>query len=134
MEIFWFYLAIIDKPIISGNSPQCSPSLMSLKHACTKSAEAGNWEDSMQFHLTKNDKHDDNINGLQVACVRNFSDVEQQKSLLEATRTCGSTQLEYGGISRKRFALYDHIYPAKEKNDSKFLNNHNFVKLHYLYN
>jgi hypothetical protein len=82
---------------------------MSLKHACTKNAEVGNWSDSMQVHFIENDRSNVDVNDIKVSCTREFPDMAERKSLLEARETCGSTRIEHSGISETELGLYDHI-------------------------
>ena len=94
---------------------------------CTQNAEVGNWSNSMQAHFIENDKSSEDVNGLQVSCTREFSDVVESKSLLEARETCGLTRIKYSGISEKEFGLYDHIPTINRRKDGKF---QGFISIH----
>ena len=61
------------------------------------------------MNFIENNEDIEAMNGLQIGCIREFTGVENQRSLIEAKEACASTMIEYGGISNTTMALYDHI-------------------------
>ena len=108
-SIFIFKTAITENPVLSGGSPQCSPSLSSLQDTCIKNAEHGAWNDSIHVNFKKFNVNDEAMNGLQVECVREFTGMDKQMSLTDAKKACASTSIEYAGVSETIMSLYDHV-------------------------
>ena len=112
---------VVEHPVISGVSPHCTPSFMTLKHACTKNADAGNWTNTMQVHFREKGRSTEDINRAQVSCIREFADSDQRKSRSEARKICGSTRIKYHGVSEIELGLYDHISSNKNGQEGKYL-------------
>ena len=119
------FTAITQKPIVSGNSPKCSPSLSSLQSACVGNAEKGGWDDSMKMNFIENNDDIEAMNGLQISCTREFIGLENQLSLMEAKEACASTRIEYGGISETAMALYDHVDNDRNEENKETGKSHN---------
>ena len=103
------FSAVVSLPILGGSASHCYPSLVSLKEACTKSAKEGKWDESMRSHFLKDDRRENSVNGLQLACIKDFSHMKDKESLSNATDACGATTIGYGGFSVTKMGLYDHI-------------------------
>ena len=98
---------VVSLPILGGSASYCYPSLVSLKEACTKTAKEGKWDESMRSHFLKDDRRENSVNGLQLACVKDISNIKD--TLANATDACGATNIGYGGFSVTKMGLYDHI-------------------------
>ena len=103
------FSAVVSLPILGGSVSHCYPSLVSLKKACTKSAKEGKWDESMRVHFLKDDRRENSVNGLQLACIKDFGNKKDKESLANATGACGATTIGYGGFSVTKMGLYDHI-------------------------
>ena len=123
MKVAIAFSAVVSLPILGGSASHCFPSLVSLKGACTKSAKEGKWDESMWVHLLKDDRRDNSVNGLQLACIRDFSNIKDKESLANATDACGATTIGYGGFSVTKMGLYDHISSMhnRDTGDSNFI-------------
>ena len=129
MDLISIYLqpVVVEHPFISGVSPHCTPSFTSLKNACTKSAEAGNWTNTMQVNFREKGRNTEDINRAQVSCIREFADSDDRKSLSEARKICGSTRIKYHGLSEIELGLYDHIPTINRRKEGKF---QGFISIH----
>ena len=107
MKVAIAFSAVVSLPILGGSASHCYPSLVSLKEACTKSAKEGKWDESMRIHFLKDDRRENSVNGLQLACVKDISNIKD--TLANATDACGATNIGYGGFSVTKMGLYDHI-------------------------
>ena len=74
----------------------------------------------MQVDFIENHRSNQDVNSLQVSCTREFSDMDERKSLLEARATCGSTRIEYSGLSVTELGLYDHIPNINRRKETTF--------------
>ena len=101
--------AVVSLPILGGSASYCYPSLVSLKKACTESAKDGKWDESIRVHFLKDDRRDNSVNGLQLACIKEFNNIKDRESLDNATEACGATSIGYGGFSVTKMGLYDHL-------------------------
>ena len=61
----------------------------------------------MRSHFLKDDRRENSVNGLQLACIKDFSNTKE--SLVNATDACGAITIGYGGFSVTKMGLYDHI-------------------------
>ena len=109
MKVAIAFSAVVNLPILAGSASHCYPSLVSLKKACTESAKDGKWDESMRVHFLKDDRRENSVNGLQLACIKDFSNIKDKESLANATDACGATAIGYGGFSVTKMGLYDHI-------------------------
>ena len=109
MKITVVFSAVVSLPILGGSSFHCYPSLISLKETCTKSATEGKWDESMSVQVLKDDRREDSVNGLQLACIKEFSNMKDRASLGNATEACGATSIGYGGFSVTKMGLYDQL-------------------------
>ena len=120
--IFMIILGVYTQPVLTGMSPWCSPSLLSLNHSCVSYAEQGNWVD--QLHVNVAYDHEGYISGndFKLACIRAYSsDTGGKKTFKEAREVCGSQHIEYSGISSTPFGLYDHVAPNNYRRSCKFI-------------
>ena len=109
MKVTVVFSAVVSLPILGGSSSHCYPSLISLKQTCTKSAIEGKWDESMKVEVIKDDGGENSVNGLQLACKKEFSNIKDRESLDNATAACGATSIGYGGFSVTKMGLYDHL-------------------------
>ena len=109
MKVTVVFSAVVSLPILGGSSSHCYPSMISLKETCTKSATEGKWDESMRVEVIKDDGRENSVNGLQLACIKEFSNIEDRVSLGNATEACGATSIGYGGFSVTKMGLYDHL-------------------------
>ena len=107
MKVAIAFSAVVNLPILAGSASHCYPSLVSLKKACAESAKDGKWDESMRVHFLKDDRRENSVNGLQLACVKDISNIKD--TLANSTDACEATNIRYGGFSVAKMGLYDHI-------------------------
>ena len=119
MKVTVVFSAVVSLPILGGSSSHCYPSLISLKETCTKSATEGKWDESMRVEVIKDDGRENSVNGLQLACIKEFSNIEDRASLGNATEACGATSIGYGGFSVTKMGLYDHLASLNHRSEGE---------------
>ena len=119
MKVTVVFSAVVSLPILGGSSSHCYPSLISLKETCTKSATEGKWDESMRVEVIKDDGRENSVNGLQLACIKEFSNIKDRASLGNATEACGATSIGYGGFSVTKMGLYDHLSSLNHRSEGE---------------